>query len=72
MVRDLPEGVALAEPVVLMMEDPVERCIQIVDGTGNLITAIEVLSRTNKEDLRGRSSYLSKQRTYQDGGTGFP
>ncbi len=61
-------GLALAEPKVVMLEDPVDRSIHIVDSSGALITAVEVLSWTNKEDPRGRPAYLSKQRTYQEGG----
>jgi len=61
-------NLALAEPLVVMLEDPVDRCIQIVDSSGALITAIELLSVTNKQEGRGQRAYLSKQRTYQEGG----
>jgi hypothetical protein len=67
-VPSLPAGVAVAEPEIVLLDAPVERSIHIVDGSGNLITAIEVLSRTNKDDERGRRAYRSKQLAYQEGG----
>lgn len=60
--------IALTEPVVVLLDDPVERSIQIVDSSGALITAIELLSPTNKEDERARAAYRRKQRTLQEGG----
>lgn len=58
----------ISESKTVMLEDEVERSIQIVDSSGALITAIEVLSGTNKTDQRGRTAYRQKQRTYQEGG----
>ena len=64
----LPPGAAVAEAVMVILDKPVERWIQIVDGSGHLITAVEVLSWTNKDDDKGRRAYRSKQRIYQEGG----
>ena len=41
---DASGGMALAESFVVMLDDPVERSLHIVDGSGELITAVEVLS----------------------------
>lgn len=61
-------GVAVAKLPTVVLPEPVERSIHIVDGSGELITAIEALSGTNKQDARARQSYLSKQRGYLQGG----
>lgn len=61
-------GIDQEEGVVVMLDEPVHRCIQIVDGAGALITAIELLSPTNKRDSRARDAYRRKQVTYQEGG----
>lgn len=64
MVADIP----LSQGKTVMLEDEVERSIQIVDSSGTLITAVELLSLTNKDDERGRKAYRQKQRAYQEGG----
>ncbi len=61
-------GLAVAEPLVVMLDKPIDRCLHIVSGSGNLITAIEVLSPSNKEYGAGRQRYQEKQVTYQQGG----
>lgn len=59
---------ALAEAKVIMLDDVVEKSLHIVDGAGDLITAIEVISPANKDGGRGEEAYYRKQRTYQEGG----
>jgi hypothetical protein len=61
-------GLALAEPLVVLLDDPIERSLHIVDGSGDLITAVELLSPVNKDRGDGQAAYLRKQRTYQEGG----
>jgi len=61
-------GLALAEPLVVLLDDPIERSLHIIDGSGDLITAVEVLSPVNKDKGDGQAAYLRKQRTYQEGG----
>jgi hypothetical protein len=62
-------GLAVAEPVVLLDPEPAtERCVQIFAAGGRLITAVEVLSPTNKRRYERRSAYRRKRRTYQEGG----
>jgi hypothetical protein len=63
-----PEGgIAVAEPEIVVMDPEVDRCLEIRDEAGHLITAIEILSPRNKEG-GGRSDYLAKQRDYLEGG----
>ena len=64
---------AVAEPlphdelVVEILDEPVERFIHIVSNSGELITAIEIISPSNTRG-RGLDSYLAKQRSFQTGG----
>jgi hypothetical protein len=54
-----------------MLDEPrTERHIEIVDrrGDGRVITAIEILSPTNKDTRAGRRGYLEKQEEYLLGG----
>ncbi len=69
----LPAGAAVAEPVMVILDKPVDRWIQIVDGSGHLITAVEVLSWTNKDDDKGRKAYPDRAlRIRSAGGGGYP
>jgi hypothetical protein len=62
-------GLAVAEPLVLVdPETHPQRHVQIVEAGGRVVTAIEVLSPTNKLDLDRRHSYRRKRRAYRDGG----
>jgi Protein of unknown function (DUF4058) len=65
-----PKGaaVATADHLVIPLEsveteERTERWVEIIDaGSGNrIVTALELLSPTNKSDPRGRESYLRKQ-----------
>jgi hypothetical protein len=61
-------AVTVAEPVVLLDPEPsTERSVLIFAGGGRLITAIEVLSPTNKLRYERRLAYRRKRRTYQEG-----
>jgi hypothetical protein len=58
---------AVAEPVVVRVPEPeVHRRIEIIDPTSGekVITAIEVLSPSNKLPGRAREAYKSKQRDF--------
>ena len=63
---------AVAQPhiIPLLDESPTERHIEIVDpNSGNrVVTAIEVLSPSNKTGETGREAYQRKQREYIGGG----
>ncbi len=60
---------AVAEPLVLLDPEPApERSVQIFAAGGRLITAIEVLSPTNKLRYERRIAYRQKRRTYQEAG----
>lgn len=51
------------EPLVAVADPEPLRWVQIQDRNGKLVTVIEVLSPTNKEE--GRQEYLLKRLTYQ-------
>ncbi len=64
-------AVAVAEPLLVVVDEPVpERHVEIIDPkSGNrVVTAIEVISPTNKCDIEGRLAYRRKQREYLAGG----
>ena len=62
-------GVAVAEMVVLFDPEPSnERSVQVMAAGGRPVTAIEVLSPTNKMTFERRLAYRRKRRTYQEGG----
>lgn len=53
------EGVAIAEPQILRVDEEVERWIEIRTAEGRVVTIIELLSPANKESAWGR--YKLKQ-----------
>ena len=62
-------GLAVAEPLVLLDPEPhTERHVQIVETSGRVVTAIEVLSPTNKVARDRRQAYRQKRAAYRDGG----
>ncbi len=70
--REDSGAVAVAEPCLVPMLDelPTDRHVEIVDrGSGNrVITAIELLSPTNKLRTEGMQAYQEKQTQYIEGG----
>jgi hypothetical protein len=63
------QEIASTEPIVILAGDlPPSRHIEILDiGSGyRVVTAIEVLSVTNKRPHRGFEKYIAKQRRYMD------
>ena len=64
-------SVVVAEPVLVPVDDQLtERHVEIIDPeSGNrVVTAIEVLSPSNKEPAEGRLAYRLKQHEYLTGG----
>jgi hypothetical protein len=62
-------ALAVAEPLVLLDPEPrTERHVQIVEAGGRVVTAIEVLSASNKLSLERRLAYRRKRRAHRDGG----
>lgn len=63
---------AVAEPIRLriMQQRIVEGHIEVrkIGGDEPLVTAIEVISPTNKNDARGRRTYVAKRESYYDAG----
>ena len=68
------EPTTVAEPLVLYApEIELDRHVEIYDptGGGRVVTAIEVLSPSNKLPGRARTAYESKQRLFLSGGVNF-
>lgn len=55
------EAIAVAEPILLPIEPPRLRHIEIIDTAGRVITAIEFLSPWNKIGVQARRKYGQKQ-----------
>jgi len=56
------------EPIRVFVDDEIERWIEIHDLTGRLVTVIELLSPSNKEDEPARGRYCNKRRTFLSAG----
>lgn len=66
---DQSGGVAVAEPLIVLEEvTQIARHVQILDLSSGerVVTAIEVLSPTNKMTVAGREDYSRKQQDYID------
>ena len=59
-------AVTVTAPVILHVDAPRERWIEIRTDSGTLVTVIELLSPTNK--THGRAAYQNKRRDYTDAG----
>ncbi len=53
-----------SEPIRVLLGEEIERWLEIHDQSGRLVTALELLSPTNKLDSTERDSYLRKQREF--------
>ena len=56
------------EPILVYVEEGVERWLEVRDQTGRLITALELLSPSNKLEFLERERYLRKRRNFIGGG----
>lgn len=67
-----PSAVAVAEPLIIpiVLESETQRSLHIIDSrTGNrVVTAIEILSPSNKTGLVGTSAYRQRQQDLLQGG----
>ncbi len=59
-------GVIATEPAYVIVNEEVERWIEILDPHGRVITIIEILSPVNKSD--GWQRYVAKRQSYLAGG----
>ncbi|MFN0076087.1 MAG: DUF4058 family protein [Prosthecobacter sp.] len=59
-------GVIATEPAYVIVNEEVERWIEILDPHGRVITVIEILSPVNKSD--GWQRYVAKRQSYLAGG----
>lgn len=55
-------------PTRVFIDEEVERWIEIQDEAGQLVTVIELLSPSNKEDEPARGRYVNKRRTFVSAG----
>ncbi len=60
-------GIEISEPEIIRSEPLPERWVEIRTAAGKLVTAIEIVSPSNKAG-DGRARYLQKQRDYLRGG----
>jgi hypothetical protein len=70
-VATLAPPITVAEPLLLRVPEPeVDRHVEIIDPVsgGRVVTAIEVLSPSNKLPGRNRTAYETKQRDFLAGG----
>ena len=63
-----PSAMPATEPIRVLLEDEIERWLEIRDSTGRLITVLELLSPTNKLEAAERDRYLRKRRSFINGG----
>lgn len=56
------------EPIRVLLDEELERWVEIRDITGRLITVIELLSPSNKLESAERDRYLRKRRSFTSGG----
>jgi hypothetical protein len=56
------------EPIRVLVDDEIERWLEIRDATGRLVTVIELLSPANKMETVERERYLRKRRSFMSGG----
>ncbi|MGH7967204.1 MAG: DUF4058 family protein [Limisphaerales bacterium] len=66
-----PTSTPATEPIRVFLEEEIERWLEIREATGRLITAIELLSPSNKLDFAQRERYLRKRHTFLGGGANF-
>jgi hypothetical protein len=56
------------QPLYVFVDEETERWIEVRDGSGRLITVIELLSSTNKCELEGRDQYQRKRQGFISSG----
>jgi hypothetical protein len=62
------QQVAAAEPTIIDYGEVILRHVKIVDSRAQVITAIELLSPTNKEEVESRANWKRKRFDYLRGG----
>jgi len=62
------QGVIAAEPTIVDFGQEILRRVEIVDSRAHVITAIELLSPTNKEEPSARVAWKTKRMDYLRGG----
>ncbi len=60
-----------AEPIRVVLDEEIERWLEIRDQEGRLITALELLSPSNKLEAIERERYFRKRHTFQSRGVNF-
>jgi hypothetical protein len=59
-----PSPRATTEPIRVLLEDEIERWLEIHDETGRLVSVLELLSPSNKLESADRDRYLRKRRSF--------
>jgi hypothetical protein len=61
-------GIAVAEPIIIDLNEEILRHLEIVDSKAHVITAIELLSPSNKETGQAQFDWRQKRHDYLRGG----
>lgn len=57
-----------SEPIRVFLDEETERWVEIREATGRLITALELISPTNKLETADRDRYFRRRRSFISGG----
>jgi hypothetical protein len=66
-----PPPTPATEPIRVLVDEEIDRWLEIRDVTGRLITVLELLSPSNKLESADRDRYLRKRRSFISGGVNF-
>ena len=66
-----PITVTATDPIRVLLDEEIERWLEIRDATGRIISVLELLSPSNKLESADRDRYLRKRRSFISGGVNF-
>jgi hypothetical protein len=66
-----PPPTPATEPIRIMLDEEIERWLEIRDAASHLITVLELLSPSKKLESTDRDRYLRKRHTFISGGVNF-
>jgi hypothetical protein len=63
-----PPALTATEPILVLVEEETQRWIEVHDETGRLVTVLELLSPSNKEEYDHRQEYIAKRQRFTGAG----
>jgi hypothetical protein len=66
-----PPSITATEPIRVLVDEEVERWLEIRESTGRLITVLELLSPSNKLESADRDRYVRKRSSFVGAGINF-